>query len=289
MNQASASAPGKVMLLGEHSVVYGFPCLVMAIAKKISVTVQITQSNKNILPDSNYVKIAVSEFLQNYKIKSAISIKTEAEFPSIYGLGSSSAVTVATLKALSELFKISLSTNELFNFSLKITRKVYHQASGFDLASAIYGGIIFYQLDSKPEQLPQKKIPLLIIYSGLKAKTQNMVEKVAEFKKNNPKQVNFIFSQISDIVLLGKSAYLDSDWLKLGELFNRCHKLLVELSVSTDKLNLLQKIAIENGAYGAKLSGAGGGDCLIALYKENQKVNLEKALIKKGGKILNVL
>lgn len=277
------------MLLGEHSVVYGFPCLVMAINKKIRVTVKLSKNNQNSIPDSNYIKIAVSEFLLKYNIKTTIALKTESDFPSIYGLGSSSAVTIATLKALSELFKISLTNAELFNFSLKVTRKVYPQASGFDLASAIYGGIIFYKLKSSPVQLPRKKIPLLIVYSGIKAKTQTMVEKVAELKKHNPKQVNLIFSQISEIVTTGKSAYLNSDWRVLGELFNKNHKLLVELGVSTDKLNLLQKIAIENGASGAKLSGAGGGDCLIILFKDNQKVNLEKALQKSGGQILNVL
>lgn len=288
MRDVSASAQGKLMLLGEHAVVYGYPCLVTAINKRISVTVKKTL-NKQFFTDSIYVMTAVRIFTEKYHCKSNFSITTSSDFLPTLGLGSSSAVTVATLKSLTAYFDIALSEEEIFDLAQKVVRKIHRQASGFDVAAAVYGGTLYYQKRKKVKKLPVKKIPLLVVYSGMKADTSTLVNQVARQRKDNPAKVNNIFSRIGDLVNKARDAYDKSDWSRLGMLFNKNHRLLVELRVSSEKLNALVETAIKSGAYGAKLSGAGGGDCIIVLYKNNQKERLIKALIKSGGQILNIL
>lgn len=289
MQKAIESAKGKLMLVGEHAVVYEYPCMVMAVNKKISVTIQKTKSLDLELPkNSLFVKTAVLTFFKKYKIKSGLNLSTKSDFDSSLGLGSSSAVTVAVIKALSKLFNISLSRSDLFDLAYEVVLKVQGKSSGFDLAAAIYEGVIYYQLGKPTEKLPQRKMPLLVVYSGNKADTKTLVEKVAILKKNNPQKTDGIFQKIGDLVEKSKSAYLKSEWKTLGNLFNQNHKYLIDLGVSTDKLNLLAEKANEFGAFGAKLSGAGGGDCLILLYPQENKEAIIEAMLKNGGKIIDI-
>lgn len=288
MRDVSASAPGKLMLLGEHAVVYGYPCIVSTVNKRISVTVKKTL-NKQAFSDSIYVMTSVRMFIEKYHSGSSFSITTSSDFSPTLGLGSSSAVTVATLKALTAYFDIALSEKEIFDLALKVVRKIHREASGFDVAAAVYGGTIYYKIERPVEKLPERKMPLLVVYSGIKADTSTLVNQVARQKKYNPAKVNNIFSQIGDLVKMACDAYNKFDWSRLGMLFNKNHQLLVELGVSSEKLNALVETAIKSGAYGAKLSGAGGGDCIIVLYKNNQKEKLIKVLTNSGGQILDVL
>ncbi|OGF98723.1 mevalonate kinase [Candidatus Gottesmanbacteria bacterium RBG_16_38_7b] len=294
INQVKTSAAGKLMLLGEHAVVYGYPCLVTAINKKITVSIkkipsQDIQLNSPIAPKSVYVAASVSKFFQKYKFKSGLSITTTSEFLPTLGLGSSSAVTVATLKALAQLFEIQLNKSQLFDLAVSVVRSIHSQASGFDVASAVYGGTIYYQIGKPVIQLPHRHLPLLVIYSGTKADTSSIVARVAALKVKNPAKVNNIFKSIASLVDKAKNAYLKSDWPTLGKLFNQNHQLLIKLGVSTDKLDSLVNTALNNGAYGAKLSGAGQGDCVIVLYQPKYRHRLSNALIKIGGKTLSVV
>ncbi|OGG03909.1 mevalonate kinase [Candidatus Gottesmanbacteria bacterium RBG_16_37_8] len=309
-DQAIASAPGKLMLLGEHAVVYGSPCLVASINKRITVFIKRLTVNKLhlSLPDLKFDKkfnlrdlyihssphqavfviSAVSHFFHYFRKQSGLSIKTKSDFLPQLGLGSSSAVTVATLKALSRIFAKTISHENLFNLAFQSVKAVQKKISGFDLAAAVYGGIIYYQLNKSVLNLPKKNIPLLIVYSGIKADTEKMVNMVYQSKKINPLKVNRLFAAISQLVDKAKIAYKEDNWPLLGDLFNQNQKILTELGVSTAKLNLLAKTAVSSGAYGAKLSGAGGGDCLIVLYKVERRAQIIDAIKKNGGSLLDV-
>ena len=225
MNKITVSAPGKLMLVGEHAVVYGYPCIVTSVNKKISVTAEKKDHQTLNLPgNSLFVKIAVSMFFQKFGIKSGLTLSTKSDFDSSFGLGSSSAVTVATIKALSILFNLNLSSSEIFDLSFEVVKKAQGLSSGFDLAAAIYGGVIYYQIGKPIEKLPKRKMPLLAVYSGIKADTKTMIQKVSDFKKYKPKKANEMFSDISDLITKAKQAYFDSDWKRLGDIFNQNHK-----------------------------------------------------------------
>ena len=296
--------------MGEHSVVYGGPCIVAAVRQKI--TVKLSRSTSEIIDlhledpyfdyqvpisalsekhpkTSIFILKAIKLFYEKFNVSSGLKILTKAEYGMQFGLGSSSAVTVAVLKALSEVFSFSLSESEFWDLAYKSVLEVQGVASGFDVASAVFGGVIYYQKNKPVIKLQDNKIPLLVVYSGVKGNTVTFLDQVAGLKKNYPEKVDSIFSRITDSVLQGRRFYENSDWTGLGGLFNKNHKLLVELGVSTKMLDKLQQLSVNNGALGAKLSGAGGGDCLILLYNKTHKEKLKKILSAAGGEVLEVL
>jgi len=279
-----ASAPGKLMLFGEHAVVYGYPCIVKTVASRIYVEVEKSEEFKIDAPqvkDPRFVEEAVKQFCEKYKVDNKILIKTYSDFSSKFGLGSSSAVTVATIKALSLFYKIDISKKEIFDLGFKVIRTIQKVGSGFDVASAVYEGTIYFVTGGKIiESLSVKDLSLVIGYSGTKASTTKIV--------NNLKPNFKIFDQIKKIVEEAKVSLVNSDWKTTGGLMNRNHKLLQELGVSTEKLDAMCLAAVSAGAYGAKLSGAGGGDCMIALIPADKRKNVDSAIIRIGGEILNI-
>ena len=105
--------------------------------------------------------------------------------------------------------------------------------------------------------------------------------------KQNSKYIK-IFDQVTEIVEEAKNKLVDGNWQRVGELMNENQKLLQELEVSTEKLDAMCQAALDAGAYGAKLSGAGGGDCMIALVNQNKKPLVIKAIEAVDGKVINV-
>lgn len=133
-----------------------------------------------------------------------------------------------------------------------------------------------------------KKLPLVVGYTGIKADTPIMVKKVATLRENNKRLVDSIFDQISLLTKKAKIALLNGDFKKTGELMNLNQGLLDTLGVNTPELANLIFAAREAGAYGAKLSGAGGGDCMIAFVKEEKRKAVESAIQKAGGRVIKV-
>jgi len=287
-----ASAPGKLMLFGEHAVVYGYPCIVTTVSSRIYVEVEKSNKFKVDAPqvkDLKFVLKTVRLFCEKYKVDNKILIKTKSDFSSKLGFGSSSAVTVATIKALSLFYKIEISKKEVFDMGYKVIREIQKIGSGFDIASAIYGKTIYYVSGGQIiETLSVKDLSLVIGYSGIKADTASIVKNLESRIHNSESEYKKIFSKIGKIVEEAKISLVNSDWKRTGELMNQNHKLLQELGVSTEKLDNMCFSAVSAGAYGAKLSGAGGGDCMIVLTPKNKIKNVESAIINAGGEIINV-
>ncbi|OGJ37508.1 MAG: mevalonate kinase [Candidatus Pacebacteria bacterium RIFOXYB1_FULL_39_46] len=312
MNKIQASAPGKLMLFGEHAVVYGHPCIVTAVDQRIFVEVQkkdnhsfsvvapevgvdkytksLIEIGKATIPRSVvFLEKLYKKFIEKYSVGGGIQVTTRSEFSAKFGFGSSSAVTVAFAKALTKLFAIELSKKELFDLCYQTVIDVQGVGSGFDLASAIWGGTIYYIKPAKiVEQLSEKEIPISVAYTGIKADTTSLVKMVAEEKANNADKINEIFEQITIITKLAKTAILASDWPQVGNLMTQNQLLLAELGVSSTELDSLISVSLLSGAYGAKLSGAGGGDCMIALADQKIKKKMEIELENVGGQVLQV-
>jgi mevalonate kinase len=281
------------MLLGEHAVVYDYPCLVTAVSSKIKVEIEIISTGIKIeapqVKDVSFVEESIRFFKEKFKFKEGLSIKTHSEFSSQYGFGSSSAVTVATLYGLSQLFKLNLSKRETFDFGLEITLRIQKVGSGFDIAAATFGKTLYFITGGKKiEILPIDELPLVVGYSGVKASTPKIVNQIKERLRKEKGKIFGIFNKIGKIVEEGKDSLLAKDYQRLGFLMNENHQLLKELGVSTAKLDKMCEAARKAGAYGAKLSGAGGGDCMIALVPKLKKSEIEKAIDKVGGEIIKV-
>jgi len=303
------SAPGKLMLLGEHAVVYNHPCLVTAIDQRLYLNLSQNKSNK-ITINAPAVKIknysvsllnthspkglkfiiaALKNFNNLCPIKSGLDIATKNGFSINYGFGSSAAVTVAVLFALAKLNNYKLTKRQLFDLAYKTIIDVQGVGSGFDAAAAIYGGTLYFVTAGKTiKPLKINNPPLIIGYTGIKADTSTLIKIVSQKKRNNPEIISRIFADISYLVKKAKKALEKKDYPKVGEYFNFNQGLLESLGVNTPTLSNLIYSAKDAGAYGAKLSGAGGGDCMIALAPKNKIKKVKKAITSAGGKIINV-
>jgi mevalonate kinase len=310
------SAPGKLMLFGEHAVVYHRPCLVAAVSQRLFVEIEKIPENK-ILIDAPQMKIpnfiisltdlgkeqpnevrfvleVVKNFFRKYNVKSGLGIKTESQFSAKYGFGSSSAVTVCTIKALSEIFETKMTEKEIFDLSYKTILDIQGVGSGFDIAAAIYGGVIYFLTGGKQiEPLEVKNIPLIVGYTGVKASTSEIVKAVKVEMEKDPEYYEKIYDDISRVVEKAKTAMENSNWPEVGRLMTENQEILkkikapsIEYGVSSEIIEKLIGACQRSGALGAKLSGAGVGDCIIALGENKEKI--EKAIKEAGGTPVSV-
>lgn len=309
----SASAPGKLLLFGEHAVVYGYPCIVTAVEQRMTVRVEkngvntfhldapdlwLSSYTKNIdklgtenLPKGvRFVEMLYKRFLEKYSQREGIVVTTKSNFSAEFGFGSSSAVTVAFAKALSTLHGLDLSNKELFDLCYQAVLDVQGVGSGFDLAAAIWGGTLYYVSQAKVvEKLKVDKLPLVVGYTGVKADTPTLVRMVQNSRLENPKKINGIFTKISKLVELARHSLESEQWQQLGDLMKQNQVLLRNLKVSIVELEKLIETAEKSGSGGAKLSGAGGGDCMIALVEgRNLRDKVEKSLRQAGGQVMRV-
>jgi len=300
------------MLFGEHAVVHGKPCVVTAVDQRIEVKAgfngedeliinapqlgiknykrTVSQLASQEMPKQvSFIEAVVKRFYQKYGLRKGLNITTHSQFSHTYGFGSSSAITIAVVKALSLLYKIKLSDKEIFGLGYKAVLDIQGVGSGFDLAAALWGGTLFFKKGARVvEKISVDKLPMVVCYSGVKADTPTLVRQVEELQRKRPSKVNKIFNQMEQISLEAKRLLEKKNWQQLGNLMNENQKLLEELEVSTLLLEKLIKAALDAGAWGAKLSGAGGGDNIIALCSAKQNRKVEKALRKAGGKIMKV-
>ncbi len=309
MSKITVSAPGKLMLLGEHAVVYGRPCIVTAVGQRMKATVElidepifslnapdvaVTDYKKpmdqlgigDIPKGAKFVEIAVKNFIEKYPIQGGLNVTTASEFSSQFGFGSSSASTVCVVKALSELTEVKLDTKAIFDLAYKTVLYIQGKGSGFDVAAAVYGGTLYFKKGGELiESLNIDSLPLIVGYSGVKADTVTLMNQVLQ---KDQIVVDQIYTEIGRLVEQAKPAVLNKDWPALGILMTDNQKLLKELGVSIQKLDDMISGAIKAGAYGTKLSGAGGGDCMIALAPDDKTQAVKDGITSAGGQVINV-
>jgi mevalonate kinase len=314
MSQVTATAPGKLLLYGDHAVVYGHPCIVTAVNQRITATVRkngvdvfhleapdlglsaytktLAELGKKELPKAvSFIEMLYKRFLEKYPQREGIVVTTRSQFSEKFGFGSSSAVTVAFAKALTELYHIKLTNHELFELCYQAVLDVQGVGSGFDLAAAIWGGTIYYVSPAKvvePLKLTSGELPLVVGYTGIKADTPTLIRMVQTHLNAEPKEVEGYFSEMHVIVDQARAAVESGDWTTAGQLMTENQKILQKLNVSGLKLDELIDASLRAGAFGAKLSGAGGGDCMVALTSEQHKTKVADTITAQGGQVMSV-
>jgi mevalonate kinase len=191
------------------------------------------------------------------------TVYVRSQLPSSSGLGSSAAVTVATLSAINDEFGRGLSRDEVAQRAYEIERTVQKgRASATDTFVSSFGGVVLIRGPEK-RRLPPVDLPLVVGNSRVSHNTSFMVEKVGKEREAHPGVVNPVLDAIG---ALTQEALLTLHDLKaLGTLMNTNHALLEALGVGHPTLTRLVLAARSAGAFGAKITGAGGGGCMVAL------------------------
>jgi mevalonate kinase len=274
----AASAPGKLILFGEHAVVFGEPALATAINLRAEVFARPhaewrADGGSLDEPRYRYVRAAV----QKARTKGPLWLEVRSMVPSGAGLGSSAAVTVATLGALHGMVG-PVDPKSIAREAFEVEHEVQGRASPIDTSTASAGGGLLVlpkpgegllwtiERDSRRWYLHRTDLPPLefvIGSTGISAATGPLVAKVKERVDADPKAREAV-REIGRIALDGLQAIQGRDFARAGQLMDRNHALLTELGVGHPMLDRL--VAAARGtSYGAKLTGAGGGGSMVAL------------------------
>lgn len=279
----SASAPGSLILMGEYAVLHGAPAVVAAIDLRLSVTVRrreddhihihsalgnFTTKRRSIRPTPpfDYLLTALNVLAPS----TGVDITVTSTLPWTKGLGSSAAVTIASLRALSALEQHPLSSSQLHEMALAVIHRVQGGGSGSDIAASIHGGIIVYHPSDRSVTSISTQPTLHAFFSGSKTTTTSILQTLKQpHHRRNRAYVDHIHSLC---VLSQRAAILaqQGDWADFSGLMNSAQRHLQALEVSTPAIDQIIS-AIRTQALtinGAKISGAGLGDCVIALGEQ---------------------
>jgi mevalonate kinase len=213
----------------------------------------------------------LSDIYNTFGLSHGVNIEIWSEIPKGVGLGSSAAVSVSFTAALNNIFELHLGAREISRYSFESEKITHANPSGIDNSISTYGGALLYKKGKINRIEIPFEIPLLIINSGLSHETKTQVNHVAKLYKTHPSIFKRIFEAIDAISLKAENTLRFKKLDSLGELLNYNQHLLRMLGVSTKELESLIDLVMSQGAIGAKLTGAGGGGCIIALFESNTK------------------
>jgi mevalonate kinase len=289
--KSKASAPGKVILFGEHFVVYGVKAILCAINKRITVTaekieeniisIQSNIGNLELEPNKNVSEINSPlkpfYYLANKIIKNkntGIKIKVESEIPLGVGLGSSSACCVAGAAAISRLFS-NTSKEEILKLAIEAEKTIFQNTSGADCTVCTFGGIMEYDKENGFSKIKSEPdFHLVIANSNIEHSTELIVKDVKSFKENNENEFLNLCKDEGKLVEDVLELFKKNNIKKLGEKVNENQRYLETIGISNEKIRKMIQIGKES-SFGAKITGAGGGGCVFALTDDT---NLNKTI-----------
>ncbi len=297
IEMTTASAPGKLVLLGEHASRHGKPILVQAVDHRIFAVLKPRKDNKIFLssPDLkisgekypsdrlDMVSAAIRKFFEKTGEEGGFDLETKSSVTA--GMGSSGASIVSTIGALDGFFGTNLGKKEIADTAFDASFSVSGFGSGMDVAASVYGGIIYYAKGKEIRVVTTEDLPIIVGNTGTKVKSGPVIKAVQYLEKKHPLLLTDFMDRIGDIVDDAERAIKKRDFVTLGELMNINHGLLSSIGVSSIELERLIFAARNSGALGAKLSGAGIGDNMFALSPDKQK-DVSVAIKKAGGSII---
>ena len=304
--KSSASAPGKVILFGEHFVVYGIKAILASIDKRVTVTSETSDDDKIIVKSSLGTAVIDSEkslkevkssfkpfvylakkLMEENDYKGGITVLINSDIPSGVGLGSSSACCVAAAGSIAGLFG-EYSRDQILKLAIEAEKTIFKETSGADTTVCTYGGIIEYDKQSGFKKIETKpEFYLVIANSKQTHSTNKVVSKVNRLKKENEKLFSLLCDKETSLIESVDEYLKNNDLKELGESMTENQDYLEQIGVSNDKLNSMIKIA-QQSSYGAKLTGAGGGGCIIALTDQSNLENTLEGLKKENYECFSV-
>ncbi len=298
------SAPAKIILLGEHAVVYGQPSLAVPLSA-LRTYAQIIASpdgsglkliaadldNQQLIIDSSSRQSDLPliaavwrllDYLDCHPPNAAITL--HSDIPIASGMGSGAAITTALFRALLHVLNKSLTDDQLNDLVYEVEKIHHGTPSGVDNTVIVFEQPIIFVRGNPIERLSiGQPFTLLVGNTGIESSTKIAVGDVRTLYNSNIDLLTSKFNSIGELVRMGQIAIGTGDHATLGRVMNENHQLLQELTVSSLALDTLVNVACESGAMGAKLSGAGRGGNMIALVTEEKAPIVKKALLDAGA------
>lgn len=319
----TARAPGKIILFGEHAVVYGQPAIAVPVTQ-VQATARVTANigGKSGTIDIQAPNIDMNANLNDLRVDHALAaavhgvtaslgltrvpactIEINSTIPVASGLGSGAAVSVAIIRALAGLLGQPLSDEKVSALAYEVEKIHHGTPSGIDNTVVTYAKPVYFVKKSpSPAGTPQARLrreargegiietfniakPFTVVIgdTGLPSPTKESVGDVRKGWQANPEKYETLFAAAGSITKAARQAIEGGFPERLGPLMNENHELLQEMDVSSPELDLLVKAASDAGALGAKLSGGGRGGNMIALTSENNADEITAALIQSGA------
>jgi len=299
---SKATAPGKIILFGEHAVVYGQPALAVPVTqveaevridRVFSPGVRISAPNiqlnekLNALASSHPLAATVNNTLTFLRVNSlsGVSILIRSTIPVASGLGSGAAVSVALIRALAAYVKKELTDAQVSALAFE-TEKLYHGTpSGIDNTVVTYAKPVYF-VKEQPIEVLRVKYPFMIVIgdTGMRASTKDAVRHVRIQQHKYPEKYGTLFAAIGSIARTARQLIEGGMPESLGPLMDENHAMLRSMGVSSPELENLVKVARSAGALGAKMSGGGRGGNMIAIVQVSKAGAVAKALRDAGAK-----
>ncbi len=298
----TASAPGKIILFGEHAVVYGRPALAVPVTQ-VHADVDVCASGRagiwidapdvdlhaelNMLPSDHPLASVIHNFLFLSHVSPfpPLNIKITSTIPVASGLGSGAAVTVALTRALSSFLSHPMTDKEINSFTYEIEKLHHGMPSGIDNTVITYAKPVYF-IKGYPIKIftPAQPFTIVIGDTGISAPTKESVGDVRRLWEADKLMWERVFDEIGEIAETAHEKIESGKWNELGELTNRNHALLQRLTVSSPELDRFVEAARNAGALGAKMSGGGRGGNMIALVQPNMAESVSKSLKEAGAR-----
>lgn len=297
----SASAPGKIILFGEHAVVYGRPALAVPVTQ-VQAEADVQDSDRpgirleapaidlhaelNSLPSDHPLAAVIHNLFFRLGLSPfpALDIKITSTIPVASGLGSGAAVSVALTRALSAHLGRPMTDEQVNAFAYEIEKLHHGTPSGIDNTVVTYARPVYFLRD-KPIETLHAGAPFTLVIgdTGIPAPTKDSVGDVRNMWESDRGKWEAMFDRIADIAASARGKIESGKWRELGGLMDRNHALLQELTVSSAELDGLVLAARQAGALGAKLSGGGRGGNMIALVEPGLAEAVARSLAGAGA------
>jgi mevalonate kinase len=297
-----ASAPGKIILFGEHAVVYGRPALAVPVTQ-VHADVEVVEAERrgiwidapavdlhaelNTLPSDHPIASVIHNFLFLWRVSPFpdLEVRVSSTIPVASGLGSGAAVTVAMTRALASYFNHPVTDAEVNAFAYEIEKLHHGTPSGIDNAVVTYASPVYF-IKGNPIETFRVGSPFTIVIgdTGIRAPTKESVGDVRKLWEADRPRWEKIFDQVGGIAQTAREMIKKGDTRQLGLLMDKNHALLQELTVSSPELDGLVSAARWAGALGAKMSGGGRGGNMIALVTPDMAERISKSLQQAGAR-----
>lgn len=286
-----ATAPGKIILTGEHFVVHGSYAVAAAINKRARVTVSASKKQESQIVSEGMASPAFEDDGQFVVVKSVLAgaceeygrprsifqVQIDSEIPQGSGLGSSAAIAVAASAALTSFMGKKLSNDQIWELATRAEKSVHGNPSGIDTRASLSGGIFLFNRKSGAKPIVIRGgLQFLVVFSGKTRSTSELISRVGESRNMRPASFKHLAKAASFLSLQAVDALTNGDLPHLGCLMDLSQLSLSWIGVSSNELDDLIENLRTVGVLGAKITGAGGGGSIIALPKANESESLLK-------------